>query len=124
MPTIVLVLTVTLLTIGSQLILKSAIGQVTPILAERGAAAFIWAAITSPGVLLAITMQGIGFIVWWFVITQERLSVAFAISGSFFYLVMALASWLLYDEKLTLPQILGLILITAGVLLVNLNKAA
>jgi drug/metabolite transporter (DMT)-like permease len=122
MPTILLVFIVTLLTIGSQLALKAAIGQVAAVLSERGALAFIWAAMTSLGVLLAVSMQGIGFIVWWFVITQERLSVAFAISGSFFYLVMALASWLIYDEKLNLQQVIGLVLITAGVLMVNLNK--
>lgn len=122
MPTVLLVFVVTLLTIGSQLALKAAIGQVASVLTERGPLAFVWAAITSPGVLLAISMQGIGFIVWWFVITQERLSVAFAISGSFFYLVMALASWLIYDEKLTIQQVIGLVLITIGVLMVNLNK--
>jgi drug/metabolite transporter (DMT)-like permease len=122
MPTVLLVFVVTLLTIGSQLALKAAIGQVASVLTERGPLPFVWAAITSPGVLLAISMQGIGFIVWWFVITQERLSVAFAISGSFFYLVMALASWLIYDEKLTIQQVIGLVLITIGVLMVNLNK--
>lgn len=122
MPTVLLVFIVTLLTIGSQLALKAAIGQVATVLSERGALAFIWAAMNSPGVLLAVSMQGIGFIVWWFVITQERLSVAFAISGSFFYLVMAIASWLIYDEKLNLQQVIGLVLITAGVLMVNLYK--
>lgn len=122
MPTVFLVFIVTLLTIGSQLALKAAIGQVASVLSERGALAFVWAAMTSPGVLLAVTMQGIGFIVWWFVITQERLSVAFAISGSFFYLVMALASWLIYGEKLSLQQVIGLVMITVGVLMVNLNK--
>lgn len=122
MPTVLLIFIVTLLTIGSQLTLKAAIGQVSAVLGERGVLAFVWAAMTSPGVLLAVSLQGIGFIVWWFVITQERLSVAFAISGSFFYLVMALASWLIYGEKLSVQQIIGLILITIGVLMVNLYK--
>lgn len=122
MPTIALIFIVTLLTIGSQLTLKAAIGQVSPVLGERGALAFVWVAMTSPGVLFAVSLQGIGFIVWWFVITQERLSVAFAISGSFFYLVMALASWLIYDERLSVQQVIGLVLITVGVLMVNLNK--
>lgn len=122
MPTPVLVLIVTLVTIGSQLILKRGIGDVMGVLKNDGALAFVFSAATSPVVIAALALQGMGYVVWWFVITQERLSVAFAISGSFFYLVMAAVSWYLYDEKLNLPQWIGLVLITAGVLMVNLFK--
>lgn len=122
MPTPVLVLIVTLVTIGSQLILKRGIGDVMSVLKNDGALAFVFSAATSPVVIAALALQGLGYVVWWFVITQERLSVAFAISGSFFYLVMAAVSWYLYDEKLNLFQWIGLLLITAGVLMVNLFK--
>lgn len=122
MPTPLLVLIVTLVTIGSQLILKRGIGEVVAVLRQEGAIAFIWAAATSPIVITALVLQGIGYVVWWFVVSQERLSVAFAISGSFFYLVMAAASWLLYGERLNIQQWIGLTLITAGVLMVNLFK--
>lgn len=124
MPTVLLVLLVTLITIGSQLILKRGIGDISTVLQQDGALAFVWAAATSPVVIAALALQGMGYVVWWFVISQERLSVAFAISGSFFYLVMAAASWLLYDERLNAQQWIGLVLITAGVLLVNLYKEA
>ena len=83
-----------------------------------------WAAATSPTVISALALQGMGYVVWWFVLSQERLSVAFAISGAFFYLVMAASSWFLYDERLNLAQWIGLLLITAGVLMVNLCKEA
>jgi drug/metabolite transporter (DMT)-like permease len=122
MPTALLVLIVTLVTIGSQLILKRGIGEISTVLRQEGAVAFVWAAATSPIVLAALLLQGIGYVVWWFVVSQERLSVAFAISGSFFYLVMAGASWLLYGERLNIQQWIGLCLITAGVLMVNLFK--
>ena len=124
MPTVLLVLLVTLITSGSQLILKRGIGDISTVLQQDGALAFVWAAATSPVVIAALALQGMGYVVWWFVISQERLSVAFAISGSFFYLVMAAASWLLYDERLNAQQWIGLVLITAGVLLVNLYKEA
>ncbi len=122
MLTTALVFIVTLITIGSQLILKKGLGHVTSILHEEGALAFIWAAATSPLVICALALQGLGYIVWWFVISQERLSIAFAISGSFFYIVMASASWYFYQEKLNLQQWLGLIFITIGVLLINIYK--
>lgn len=122
MPTVLLVLLVTLITIGSQLILKRGIGDISSVLRQDGAIAFVWAAATSPLVIAALALQGMGYVVWWFVISQERLSVAFAISGSLFYLVMAAASWLMYGERLNVPQWIGLCLITAGVLLVTLCK--
>lgn len=124
MPTVLLVLLVTLITIGSQLILKRGIGDISAVLRQDGALAFVWAAATSPVVIAALALQGMGYVVWWFVISQERLSVAFAISGSFFYLVMAAASWLMYGERLNAQQWFGLFLITTGVLLVNLYKDA
>ena len=124
MPTFVLVLIVTCVTIGSQLILKRGVGDVVSVLKTDGPFAFVLSAATSPVVIAALALQGMGYVVWWFVLTQERLSVAFAISGSFFYLTMAAVSWYVYDEKLNLPQWIGLTLITAGVLMVTLFKDA
>lgn len=119
MPTFLLVLAVTFCTIGSQLILKNGVTALTVILRNEGALPFLVAAATSPKVILALAIQGLGYVVWLFVLTQERLSVAFALSGSFFYLVMAAASWFFFDERLTLTQWLGLLLISAGVLAVS-----
>jgi len=41
------------------------------------------------------------------------------VSGSFFYLVMAAASWFVFGERLSLLQWAGLALISTGVLLVS-----
>jgi drug/metabolite transporter (DMT)-like permease len=118
-PTLLLILIVTLCTIGSQLILKYAVEGIAPLLRQGGAFEFLSSAVTSPWVILAVAIQASGYIVWMFVLTQERLSVAFAISGSFFYLIMAAASWMLFDERLTLSQWLGLVMISSGVLLIH-----
>lgn len=121
MPTTVLILVVTFCTIGSQLVLKGAVVPLSSILREQGVIDFLLAAAMSPRVLLALAIQGLGYLIWLLVITQERLSVAFAISGSFFYLVMAAASWFFYGERLGGLQWLGLVLISSGVLLVTLG---
>ena len=47
-------------------------------------------------------------------------AVAFAISGAFFYLLMAAVTWLLYGERLTLWQWAGIALISTGVLMVSM----
>lgn len=118
----ILVLLVTLCTIGSQLVLKQGVGQITSVLKTDGAMAFLLTAAQSPIVIAALAMQGVGYVIWLFVVSQERLSVAFAMSGSFFYLLMAAASWLLYGEKLAWGQWVGLAMISIGVLMVNLMK--
>lgn len=116
---VILVLIVNLCTIGSQLILKKSVGSISSVLRDEGAVQFIWTAATTPGVLLALSIQGLGYVVWLFVVSQERLSVAFALSGSCFYLLMAAASWFFFSERLSLLQWAGLVLISIGVLLVT-----
>lgn len=118
MPTTLLILIVTLCTIGSQLLLKRSAGEIAGVLRELGIAHFLVAAATSPGVIAALAIQVTGYVVWLVVLTREQLSVAFAISGSFFYMLMAAASWLIFDERLSTVQWSGLILISAGVLMV------
>ncbi|WP_457095356.1 hypothetical protein [Lysobacter sp. P5_B9] len=119
MPTVVLILLVTLCTIGSQLILKSGVNSLVAVLKTEGVVPFLFAAATSPKVLTALSIQGAGYVVWLFVLAQSKLSVAFATSGSFFYLVMAAASWLVFGERLTAVQWAGLVLISCGVMLVS-----
>lgn len=123
-PTPLLILIVTFMTIGSQLILKRAVNGITLVLKHSGVAQFLIAAAASPWVWMALSLQAMGYVVWLFVLTGERLSVAFAISGSFFYIVMAAASWFFFSERLTPLQWLGLFLISGGVLLVTLASKA
>ena len=113
-----LVLVTTLCTIGGQLILKRGVTQLKPLL-DAGVFDFLIGAATSPLVAAALSLQVLGYVTWLFVIAREKLSVAFALSGSSFYLLMALASWYFYDEHLSRAQWLGLVLISAGVVLVT-----
>lgn len=113
-----LVLITTLCTIGGQLILKKAMTTLKPLLAQ-GPLDFLWGAAFSPLVYAALALQVLGYVAWMFVISKEKLSVAFALSGSTFYLLMAAASWFFYGEKLSSGQWLGLLLISAGVVMVT-----
>lgn len=113
-----LVLITTLCTIGGQLILKRAIGGLKAALAQ-GPMDFILAAALSPLVYTALALQVLGYVAWMFVISKEKLSVAFALSGSTFYLLMAAASWFFYGERLGPGQWLGLVMISVGVVLVT-----
>ena len=116
-----MIVLVTCLTLGSQLLLKKAINVIGP-LTQSDKISFLIAAFTSPYVLLAIAIQGFGFILWMFVLSKLKLGVAFGLSGAFFYLIAALSSWYLYDERLSLQQWGALLLISSGVLLMTLPK--
>lgn len=113
-----LVLVTTLCTIGGQLILKRAMGTLRPLQAQ-GIVEFLFGAALSPLVWAALLLQVLGYVAWMFVISREKLSVAFALSGSTFYLLMALASWYFFHERLGILQWVGLAMISLGVVLVT-----
>lgn len=114
-----MILFVTVSTLGSQLLVKSAVLA----LAARNPPLRGWpwllAAITSPAVIAAVLVQAVGFVVWVVVVSRVKLGVAFALSGAFFYLLMALSSWLLFQERLTPVQWLGIVLLSVGVYLIS-----
>lgn len=113
-----LILVTTLCTIIGQLILKRAVTQLKPLL-DAGPIDFLIGAATSPLVIGALSLQVLGYVVWLFVLSKEKLSIAFALSGSSFYLLMALASWYFFGERLSPAQWLGLLLISFGVVLLT-----
>lgn len=113
--TYLLIVFTTICTIGSQLLLKFALTGLGT-LASGDKIAFLAKVATSPWVALALALQVSGYVVWFFVITREKLGIAFALSGSLFYITMALLGWGLFGERLTLPQWSGIAMITIGVL--------
>ena len=117
-----MIVLVTCMTLGSQLLLKKAINVIGPLM-QSDKIAFLFAAFTSPYVITAIAMQGFGFILWMFVLSRMKLGIAFGLSGAFFYLLIALSSWYLYGERLSTQQWGGLLLISAGVMLMTLTKS-
>jgi len=114
MKTIFLIFIVSATTVVSQLILKKGVmgldtNGATPVMLVK-------MALTSPYVLASITMQGISFLLWVFVLSRANLGYAFGFSGAFFYLILPMLSWWLYGERLSPLQWGGLLLITLGVL--------
>ena len=117
-----MIVLVTCMTLGSQLLLKKAIAVIGPLMQSNKVEFFV-AAFTSPYVISAIAIQGFGFFMWIFVLTRMKLGIAFGLSGAFFYLLMALSSWYLYGERLSTQQWSGLLLISMGVFLMTWSKS-
>lgn len=83
---------------------------------------FIMHAAFVPLTWLALVIQVAGYVIWLFVLSREKMAVAFAISGSIFYIITALASWHFFSERLTIAQWIGLMLISLGVFIVTQGK--
>lgn len=112
---------VTCLTLASQLLVKFGVRALASGTVELKGWHWILATMTSWPILLAILIQGVGFVLWVIVVDRMKLGMAFAISGSFFYLLVAVSSWYLYDEKLTILQWVALLLISIGVAIFSVS---
>ena len=113
---LLMILFVTLSTLASQLLVKYAVTDIAT--RNPGLKGLPWlvSAVTSPAVIGAVAVQALGFVVWVIVVSRVKLGVAFALSGAFFYLLMALSSWWLFGERLAPIQWLGIVLLTIGVM--------
>ncbi len=118
---ILMIVFVTCSTLGSQLLVKRAVTEIASRDVVPTGIQWLLAACLSPGVIAAVAIQGVGFLVWVVVVSRIKLGLAFAISGSFFYILIAAASWILYGERLGPLQWLGLVLVSSGVLLMTLT---
>lgn len=116
---LLMILFVTASTLGSQLLVKSAVVSLAARTPPLRGWPWLLAAITSPAVIAAVLVQAVGFVVWVVVVSRVKLGVAFAVSGAFFYLLMALSGWLLFEERLTPVQWFGIVLLSVGVFLIS-----
>lgn len=114
-----LIVLVTVSTVGSQLLLKQAMKTIAAPIGAADLGRFFLDAAVSPWVYGSLLLQVAGYLVWLVVVSKEQLGVAFATSGAFFYLLVGLSAWLIHGERLTLSQWTGIGLITIGVLLVS-----
>lgn len=118
---IAMIMFVTVNTIASQLILKYGVQKITQTVPYTEVYEFLVKAMFSPIIISAVFLQGIGYVVWFFVVAKMKLGIAFAISGSLFYILMALFSWFFLGERINSYQWAGILLITCGVLLITLK---
>ena len=75
---------------------------------------------SSPFLLGGLFSYGVSFLLWLFVLSKIKLSLAYPITSINFVLVL-IASYYFFDERLSLFQYLGIVLIIIGV--VALSKA-
>lgn len=115
------ILFVTCSTLGAQLLIKGAVMAIAARAPAPSGLNWLLAVAGSPRIWVAVAVQGIGFVVWVWVISRMKLGPAFATSAAFFYVLLAAASWFLYGERLSSWQWTGIVLVSAGVFLMTLS---
>jgi drug/metabolite transporter (DMT)-like permease len=115
-----LLILVSINTIASQLLLKRGVTQLGGIKTLSGLPQFMVLAIKSPWLILSVCLQIVGYLMWFLVVTREKLGIAVAFSGASFYILMAISAWYFYGETLTVLQCAGIGLIIIGVICISL----
>jgi drug/metabolite transporter (DMT)-like permease len=120
MPTnIFYVLIIAFGTINAQIILKKGLIQLGGIDFSSGVMVEIHRLMHSPYVMGAFFLQGIIALFWVYVLSRTKLIYLFTMSGAFFYILLALTSWIVLGEKLSFIQWLGVFMISFGVVCFN-----
>jgi multidrug transporter EmrE-like cation transporter len=117
---ILMILFVTCSTLGSQLLIKDSVMRIARHVPVPSGLDWLMAVVLAPRIWMAVALQGIGFLVWVVVISRVKLGMAFAISGAFFYILIALLGWQLYGERLAPLQWTGIVLVSVGVLMISM----
>ena len=116
---IVFISIIALGTISAQIILKKGLLLLGRIDFSSGVLVEILRLLHVPHVVCALFLQGIILLLWIYVLSRTQLVYLFTMSGAFFYIFLALASWMVLGERLSLVQWLGVLLISAGVVCFN-----
>ena len=105
--------------VGSQLCVKAGLARAggVELSAARGISSLLHL-LRQPLLWAGVALTGVAAVVWFEVLSRLSLSVAYPFLG-FSYVLMLVATRLLYHEPVPLPRLLGALLISAGVILVG-----
>lgn len=117
---VLMILFVTLTTLCGQVPIKDAVAGIAARASVPSGSAWAWAVAGSPKIWASIAVQALGFLAWAAVLSRMKLGPAYASFGAFFYLLLAITGWWLYDERLAPVQWLGVVLVSLGVVLMSL----
>ncbi len=119
-----LILVVSLNTVASHMLLKRAMQSISTPQSLSELPSFLYNAAMSPWVCSSLALQVFGYVAWMVVITKEKLGVATSSVGASYYILTAIAAWIVYGETLSLVQWAGILLITVGLVCVTIGTGS
>lgn len=109
-----------------QIILKIEANRLLPTLPHIGSLGSLIAALLifsrNIKILSVVFLYAFSFFTWLFVLARFELSYIFPITTALIYVLILLLSWLLLKENMTIFRIIGMVAITAGIILINVGK--
>lgn len=76
----------------------------------------------TPFVIVGITLYGASFILYTYLISKYDLGYIIPLTTAFVYILIFAASFVIFNEMFTAFKIAGIILIVAGLVMLNLKK--
>lgn len=102
-----------------QIILKKGMTSMGPLtLSADKLFGLLWRLVTNPYVVVGLAIYMCGTIFWLTALSRVDLSYAYPFA-SLSYLLMLLASWLIFHENITPMRLLGTIVIGIGIFLIS-----
>lgn len=118
---IIYILISVLTSAAGQLLLKKGMNSMGPVtLSLNQLPSILWQMGTNPSVVIGLIIYLAGTVFWLAALSRVDLSYAYPFA-SISYVIMLVASWLMFDEKITLFRIIGSVVIGVGVLLIYRN---
>jgi multidrug transporter EmrE-like cation transporter len=115
-PTVALILVSVLLGVIGQLILKNAVTRIGPLaLGGSGPLGVAWRIGSSPRIWAGLALYGASTFLWLVALSQVELGFAYPFL-SLSYVLIALSSWLFFDEEIGLWRVIGVAAICVGVI--------
>ena len=94
-----------------QLLLKKGMNSMGPVtLSLNQLPSVLWQMVTNPNVFFGLAIYLVGTIFWLAALSRVDLSFAYPFA-SFNYVIMLVASWMMFDEKITVSRLLGTVVI-------------
>ncbi len=117
-----LIFLVELLDTGSQVLFKKSAGRLDPnkIPGLKGVPLFLGDILKMPSIWCGFLLVSCGLLLWFTVLAEADLSLAFPLGGMRYLLIMA-ASNLFLGEKISYKRSLGALCITFGIVCIGLS---
>jgi drug/metabolite transporter (DMT)-like permease len=114
-----LVLVTSSSTVACQLLAKKGVSRLAPLEFGEQPLRTLFAMLTSPWVLSGLAIQAFGFSLWLTVIARTNLTWAVGVASALVFVLTAILNWAIFDERVTMIQAFGILLLIVGIALLS-----
>ncbi|OQX50660.1 hypothetical protein B5M47_03535 [candidate division CPR3 bacterium 4484_211] len=111
-----MILTSVIIGVAGQLLMKQGVSKIGQF--SEGVIPFLFKAVTSPWVIIGLTAYGAGTVIWLLILSKVDVSFAYPMLSLGYIFLLIFAAFFL-GEHISIIRILGVLLITLGVVLIT-----